>query len=87
MFYKKAVFKKLKISQNPQENFSVGLPLLIKFQALGLSLDSAYRPEALKKLFSCKFCEIFKDNFFTGHLRVTASYWREFLKVKFLESI
>ena len=47
----------------------------LKFSHLNL-----YRPEAcnfikketLAQVFSCEFCEIFKNNFFTEHLRTTA---------------
>ena len=38
---------------------------LIKLQALG--------QEALAQAFSCDFCEIFKNTFFTEHLLTTAS--------------
>ena len=31
------------------------------------------KKEALAQVFSCEFCEFFKNNFFTEHLRVTAS--------------
>ena len=31
------------------------------------------KKEALAQVFSCEFCEIFKNTFFTEHLRVTAS--------------
>ena len=30
-------------------------------------------PEALAQVLSCEFCKIFKNTFFTEHLRVTAS--------------
>ena len=30
-------------------------------------------------MFSCEFCEIFKDNFFTEHFRVTASETKQFI--------
>ena len=31
------------------------------------------KKEALAQVFSCEFCEIFKNTFFTEHLRTTAS--------------
>ena len=39
-------------------------------KALGLQL---YKKETLAQVFSCEFCEIFKNTLFTEHLRVTAS--------------
>ena len=32
------------------------------------------KKEALTQVFSCEFCEIFKNTFFTEHLWATASY-------------
>ena len=31
------------------------------------------KKETLAQVFSCEFCEIFKNTFFTEHLRMTAS--------------
>ena len=31
------------------------------------------KKETLAQVFSCEFCEIFKNTFFTEHLRTTAS--------------
>ena len=31
------------------------------------------KKETLAQVFSCEFCEIFKDTFFTEHLRTSAS--------------
>ena len=39
-------------------------------RGLGLQL---YEKEALAPMFSCEFCEISKNTFFTEHLRATAS--------------
>ena len=50
----------LEISQNSQENTCVRVSFLIKLQRC--------RP-----VFSCEFCEIYKKNFFTEHLWMTAS--------------
>ena len=44
----------LKISQNSQENTCAKVSLLIKLQA---------------QLFSCEFCEFFKNTFFIEHFR------------------
>ena len=52
----------LKISQNPQEHTCARLSFLMKLQA-----------EALAQVFSFEFCEVSKNNFFTEHLRATAS--------------
>ena len=35
--------------------------------------------EILVQVFSCEFCEIFKNTFFTEHLRTTASIWGHWL--------
>ena len=50
----------LEISQNLQEN---------KHMYRGLFFDKV----ANLDLFSCEFCDIFKNNVFTDHLRKTAS--------------
>ena len=41
----------------------------------GLSPESCIfiREETLTQVFSCEFCEIFKNSFLTEHLQVTAS--------------
>ena len=52
----------LEISQNLQENTCSRVSFLIKLQVWGS-----------KQMFSCEFCEISKNNFFTEHLRKTAS--------------
>ena len=33
----------------------------------------SFKKKALAQVFSCKFCEISKNTFFTEHLRTTAS--------------
>ena len=63
VFYKKAL---LKISQNLQENTCARVSILIKFQA------SAWK-ETLAHVFSCEFCETFKNTFFIKYLQRTAS--------------
>ena len=47
----------LEISQNSQEN----------------TCNVTYLKETLAQVFSCEFCEISKNIFFTEHLRPTAS--------------
>ena len=59
----------LEISQNSQENTCSRVSFLIKLQAEACSF---IKKETLAHLFSCKFGEIFKNTFFTEHLRVTA---------------
>ena len=54
----------LKISQNSQENTWVSF--LIKLYAW---------QETLALVFSCEFCEIFKNTVFREHFRVTVSDW------------
>ena len=64
----------LKISQNSQENTRPEACNFIK-------------RETLAQVFSCEFCEIFKNTFFTGHLRTTVSasevFEKEYLFVLF----
>ena len=43
---------------------------LIKLQAKACNF---IKKEPPKQVLSCEFCEMFKNNFFTEHLRVTAS--------------
>ena len=84
MFYEKKIF--LKISQNPHENISDGVPFFIKLQAWGIcfkkllqatasemrntnptsaSACNFIKKESLAQAFSCEFCEISKNTFFT----------------------
>ena len=51
----------LKILLNWQEYTCARVPFLIKLQAYFIK----------KRLFSCEFCEIFKNTFFTEHPRAT----------------
>ena len=37
------------------------------------------KKEVLTQVFSCKFCEIFKNTFFKEHLRATASGYANYL--------
>ena len=60
----------LKISQNSQKNTCARVSFLIKL------LTDAFnfiKKETLAQVFSCEFCEISKNTFFTEHLRATAS--------------
>ena len=61
----------LEISQNIQENACARNAFLIKLQALACNF---IKKESLAQAFSCVFCEISKNTFFTEHLRTTA--WR-----------
>ena len=64
----------LKILQNSQENTCTRVLFLIKLQAEACNF---IKKETLAQVFSCEFCEIFKNTFFTGHLRATASVFYE----------
>ena len=63
----------LEISQNSRENTCTRVSFLIKLQA--------YRSTTLLKnwlwhrFFSCEFCKISKNTFFTEHLWATTSVW------------
>ena len=66
----------LEISQNSHENTCASQSLfLIKLQALRLSCRSAtlLKKETLAQFFSCEFCKISKNTFFTEHLWMAAS--------------
>ena len=56
----------LKISQNSQENTCVKASFLIKMQAWTF-LEKRLRHSR----FTCKFCEIFNNTFFTDYMWVT----------------
>ena len=57
----------LKISQNSQENTSFFNKVTDPRPATLL------KKESLAQVFSCEFCQIFKNTFFTEHLRKTNS--------------
>ena len=68
----------LKISQNSQENTCIGVSFLINLHASGLQLYQ--KKETPTQVFSCEFSKIFKNTFFSEHLRKTASEfhkWKE----------
>ena len=56
--------------QNSQENTCARASFLIKLKA---SSCSFIKKETLAQMFSCEFCEISKNTFFTEHLLATAS--------------
>ena len=55
--------------QNSQENTCARVSFLIKLQA---TVCNFIKKETLVQVFSCEFCEIPKNTFFTEHLRATA---------------
>ena len=59
----------LEILQNSQENTCARVSFLIKLQAA----CNFIKKETLPQVFSCEFCEMFKNNFFIENLGVTAS--------------
>ena len=59
----------LEILQNSQENTYARVSFLIKLQAWGLQL---FKKETPAQVFSCEFCEISRNTFFTEHLWTTA---------------
>ena len=68
VFCKIKVF--LEISQNPKENTCARVSFLIKLQALACNFT---KNKTVAQMFSCEFCKIFKNTFFTEHLWTTAS--------------
>ena len=71
----------LEISQNSQENTCAKISFLIKLQALGLRPTTLLKKracnfikkETLAQVFSCKFCEIYKNTFLHRTPLVAAS--------------
>ena len=68
VFYKKKLL--LNISQILQENTCSRVSFLLKLQASGPEL---YQKETLAHVFSCEFCDIFKNTFFREYLWATVS--------------
>ena len=62
----------LEIPENLQENTCATVSFLIKLQAEA-GASNFINIETLARVFSCEFCEIFKNTFFTEHLWATAS--------------
>ena len=60
----------LEISQNSQEHTCARASFLMKFHAGACNF---IKKDTLAQVFSCEFCEISKNTFFTEHLRVTAT--------------
>ena len=60
----------LEISKNSQENTCAKVFFKINFQS---SVCNFIRKETKVQVFSCEFCKISKNTFFTEPLRVTAS--------------
>ena len=60
----------LEISQNSQENTCARVSFLIKLQAQACNF---IKKETLAQVFSCEFCEVSKNTFFTEHVWATAS--------------
>ena len=44
------------------------------------------KKETLVQVFSCEFCAISKNNFFTEHIWATASIWN-FVRLKFVRGV
>ena len=65
----------LKISQNSQENTCARVSFLMKLQAQTCNFT---KKEALIQIFSCEFCEFFKNNFFIEHLQWLLLEWMNF---------
>ena len=61
----------LKISQYSKENTCATVSFLIKRQSCNF-----IKKETLAQLFSCEFCEVFKNTVFQEHLWTTASIVR-----------
>ena len=58
---------------NSQENTCARVSFLIKLQAWGLRPATLLKKETLPLVFSCEFCEIFKNTVLTEQLRITSS--------------
>ena len=71
------MFCKKGILENLQENNCARFSFLIKLQA---KVCNFIKKETLARVFSCDFCEISKNTFFTEHLWATASvsYFKRF---------
>ena len=67
---KQEVLNENVISQNSQENTCGKVSFLIKLQA---SARNFIKKETLAQMSSCELCKIFKNTFFTEHLRATPS--------------
>ena len=61
----------LEFSQNSQEKTCTRVIFLN--EVAGLQACNFIKKETVAQVFSCEFCEIFKNTFFTEHLWTTAS--------------
>ena len=82
------------MSQNSQENNCTRISFLIKLQASAWGLQSCnfIKKQTLALVFSCEFCEISKNTFFTEHLWTTASvnqifFWKLLTRKDFIETL
>ena len=50
---------------------------LLQYRLISIKIQIVFKKETLAQVFSCKFCEISKNTFFTEHLWVTASFHLE----------
>ena len=62
----------LEISENLQESTCARVSFLIKLQAEAEACNFINK-ETLAQVFSCEFCDIWKNTFFIEHLWATAS--------------
>ena len=63
----------LEISQNSRENTCAWVSFLLKLMACNF-----IKKETLAQLFSCEFCELSRNTYFTEHVWTAASvYWRK----------
>ena len=60
----------LEVWQNSEENTCARISFLKKLQA---SVYNFIKNETLAQVFSCEFCEIYKNTIFTEHVWATAS--------------
>ena len=61
---------RLEISQNSQNSTRARVSFLVKLRASNLQV---FQKETLAHVFSCEFCEISRNTFFTEHVWTTAS--------------
>ena len=65
-------------SQNSQEKTCTRVIFLN--EVAGLQACNFIKKETVAQVFSCEFCEIFKNAFFTEHLWTTASVYSKVVK-------
>ena len=74
------------IKKGVLENFTKFTGTLL-CQSLFFNKVAGLTLETLAQVFSCEFCEIFKNTFFTEHLRTTTSIILKILSHVFLEEL